>query len=557
MRRVWLWALALASLTVALAALPLVPLLQKRTDARIAESYATALTEQQQVIRQVVGPSDTSHSKDVTQASLTMPLLRLDRAGQLLTAATQQYAFFASVSSAYQRWPQPNCLSIRQNNQTLININGDELLIPASGQKLLTAIGVIEHFDLDERLITRVLSDSMPVDGVLEGDIWVQGGADPLVATATYAAALSRQPQLFTDIGDLVNELLELPITAINGSILGDESRHDTIRYVESWPARYRREFNTGPLSALTVNDGLTAIGFQPLITTDPALAFVELLSDLMLVRGVEMDVTFGIGKTPPDAIELASIQSPTIREMVQQMLRESDNNTAEILLRELGLRVNGVGSTAAGAAVVEQTVSELLKKLMGEKNGSSQLLVAVDGSGLDRGNLVTCAQLTELLDLYGQESVIGDGLPVAAQSGTLSHRFRNHPAAGALAAKTGLLTGVNALAGFLETPTGIFTFAQIINGVPRGTRDGLDSQEQLVRVLLEHPVDCAAAATALAAPWNGTETTVDSSDTANANTSPTCGWFLPEGADPAPVSTGSDSSEGSFSYPLAFGVQY
>ncbi len=521
-------------LLVALASLPLVPLLQKRTDARIAESYAAALIDQQQVIRPNGVPlvSDASFDNDTTQASPIMPVLRLDRAGQLLTAATQQYVFFASISSVYQQWPQPNCLSIRQNNHTLISINEDQLLIPASVQKLLTAIGVIEHLELEERLVTRVLSDSRPIDGVLEGNIWVQGGADPLVSTATYAATHSRQPQLFTDIGDLVDDLLGLPITTIRGSIFGDESLHDTIRYVESWPNRYRREFNTGPLSALTVNDGLMTIGIQPLTATEPALAFVELLGDLMLVSGVEMDVTFGLGQAPPDAIELVSIQSPTIGEMVQQMLRESDNNTAEILMRELGRRVNGTGSTAAGAAAVEQTVSEVLEELVWDQDGNLQALVAVDGSGLDRGNLVTCAQLTELLDHYGQDSVIGDGLPVAAQSGTLSHRFRNHPAAGVLAAKTGLLSGVNALAGFLETPTGTLTFAQIINGVPEGTRDGLDTQERLVKILLGHPVDCSAATAQLAAPWSDAGLSEGAGDAADTNASPICGWISPDAVE-------------------------
>ncbi|HCB33765.1 MAG TPA: hypothetical protein DEP69_00875, partial [Acidimicrobiaceae bacterium] len=128
---------------------------------------------------------------------------------------------------------------------------------------------------------------------------------------------------------------------------------------------------------------------------------------------------------------------------------------------------------------------------------------VVVDGSGLDRGNSATCGQLVAVLESFGPDSAVGRALPVAARSGTLSHRFADHPAAGRLSAKTGLLTGVNSLAGFLKTPTGMLTFAQIVNGVPPDSRVGLESQETLVEALLGHPADCSTAVALLDAPWS------------------------------------------------------
>ena len=549
--RTWPWALMAFVLLLVLAALPVSSLLSKRSAAADADQYADELT----TARRAIVPADSSGNSPSAPASDSpgdpasdppaatgldsadqqpaplMPVLRIDRAGELLTTATQQYALTAAISSAVQAWTHPNCLSIRQNGSTLIGINDEQLLVPASVQKLLTAAGILDHLDLNERLVTRVLSNARPVNGVLEGDIWIVGAADPLISTGTYAASHSRQPQLYSDINELVSTLQALPITTIRGRIIGDESRHDTTRYVESWPYRYRSQFNIGPLSSLTVNDGLTSLGYAPTIATDPALEFVKLVGDLLLVRGVSLDVSYETGLAPAaesaDVFVLAELRSPRVSEMVRQLLRESDNNTAEILLREVGLRTQGVGSTQAGAAAVTQTVSDLLAGMQ----PAVEPVVVIDGSGLDRGNLVSCAQLTELLDSYGQDSIVGEGLPVAGRSGTLSHRFRGDDAQGVLSAKTGLLTGVNALAGFLETPTGTFTFAQILNGVPRGTRVGIDAQEELVEILLQHPVDCTAAQVALAAPWSGSV----AGDQAQGDPegTPTCVWVLPEPPEP------------------------
>ena len=112
-----------------------------------------------------------------------------------------------------------------------------------------------------------------------------------------------------------------------------------------------------------------------------------------------------------------------------------------------------------------------------------------MDGSGLDRGNQVTCSFLAALIDRLGTGSAVLAGLPGAAQTGTLSHRFGEHPVAGRLHAKTGLLTGVNSLAGFVETDNGTVVFVQILNNVPAKGRLGLELQESLAGQLLRYPV--------------------------------------------------------------------
>ena len=91
---------------------------------------------------------------------------------------------------------------------------------------------------------------------------------------------------------------------------------------------------------------------------------------------------------------------------------------------------------------------------------------VTVDGSGLDLGNRVTCDLLTAVLDHAGPDSVLAHSLPVAGRTGTLRFRLAGTVAEGRVAAKTGTLDEVNALAGFAHSLSGqVLTFAFVING--------------------------------------------------------------------------------------------
>jgi D-alanyl-D-alanine carboxypeptidase/D-alanyl-D-alanine-endopeptidase (penicillin-binding protein 4) len=133
-------------------------------------------------------------------------------------------------------------------------------------------------------------------------------------------------------------------------------------------------------------------------------------------------------------------------------------------LTKELGLVVHGEGSTAAGVrAIVEQLTADGLPM---------DDLVINDGSCLHEGNRVNCRMLTALLDRAGPDSELAALLPVSAENGTLRPRMRRTPAQGLVAAKTGTLDFVNALAGFVTTSSGSeLTFAYGVVGPeqPRG----------------------------------------------------------------------------------------
>jgi D-alanyl-D-alanine carboxypeptidase/D-alanyl-D-alanine-endopeptidase (penicillin-binding protein 4) len=147
-------------------------------------------------------------------------------------------------------------------------------------------------------------------------------------------------------------------------------------------------------------------------------------------------------------------------------MMATSDNNTAEMLLKELGVARGDGGTTDAGARVVLQALAE--------RGIDATGVVVDDGSGLSNENRVTCRVLAAILEQHRPGDALAAGLPVAAQSGTLDQTFVDSPVAGRLAAKTGTLSNppynadppaVKALSGYLPLEGGgTIEFALVLN---------------------------------------------------------------------------------------------
>ena len=139
----------------------------------------------------------------------------------------------------------------------------------------------------------------------------------------------------------------------------------------------------------------------------------------------------------------MTAIQSRPLGELVGEMLTTSDDNTAELLLKEIGVGAGGAGTRPAGLAVVQAKLGEWGIPLDG--------IVLVDGSGLDRGNRLTCAALQGVLRHVGGSGPVADGLPIAGQTGHAADVFVGNPAVGRLRAKTGTLRDAKALSGFVD----------------------------------------------------------------------------------------------------------
>ncbi len=395
----------------------------------------------------------------------TTPLLSARRLPDVLQGAVADPALAAELDPYLDAAAGSVCASVLDRGRVAYSRNLGESMAPASVVKLLTATAALEVFGPDHVLTTRAGAASPIADGVVDGDLYVVGGGDPLLVTGGYIASLDDPEQRTEDFAALADALVASGLRQVRGDVVGDDARHENVRWVPSWPDRYQREGFVGPLSALMVNDGQTGFTTSPgEPSTDrkpgdpPALAAQTLLT-LLEDRGVRVDGHGSSGTAPADLTEIAHLDSVPMSEVVAEMLTDSDNTTVELLTRELGLARAGEGTTAAGTEVISQTLAAMGLPTEG--------LALKDGSGLDPDNAVPCALPLAILERSGPDSIIGRGLAVAGQTGTLRKRMTDSGAAGVLHAKTGTLNEVNALAGFATTPTGNdITFVMVQNGL-------------------------------------------------------------------------------------------
>lgn len=374
------------------------------------------------------------------------------------------------------------CLVLEHSGQTVYAREANAALIPASTQKLLVATAALSAFGGEHRFETRVVAASPPRGGAVDR-LWVVGGGDPVLMVDAYKRLLDADPLTAghpaTPLETLADAVAAAGIVEVEGPVVGDASRHDGDRVVPTWPSSYITDHDVPYLAALTVNGGWSAWDPQRVTAPDPpAYAAAELIR-LLEARGVEVRGGPETGVAPDGAAEVGMVRSPPLSEIVEAMLRESDNLMAELVVRELGFSRGGGGNTPAGVAQVVAEIGSLGVDVAG--------VALVDGSGLDRGNLATCGALAGALAVRRRSGfeALDRGLAVAARTGTLHERFAGTPLEGVLRAKTGSLRGVVGLAGVIDDPS--LAFAFLANGAFGFSAGGL-LQDRVARVVAAYP---------------------------------------------------------------------
>ena len=251
------------------------------------------------------------------------------------------------------------------------------------------------------RIETDVLGQGQQDGTQWTGSLVLKGNGDPTLSRA--------------DLRALAAQVKALGIRSVTGGVSGDESAYDTRRIVAGWKPSFFID-ESPPLSALVVDRARVG----SVVTRTPALAAATAFRDALRKAGIAVDGPVRTAAAEEWSELLGSVSSPTLGAMVRFMDRESDNFTAEMLLKQLGLAELDRGTSAAGATVVMQTLAAAGVPMTGVR--------IVDGSGLSRLDRLTANALGSLLKVAWADPVVRpallSALPVAGVNGTLQHRL-------------------------------------------------------------------------------------------------------------------------------------
>ena len=378
---------------------------------------------------------------------------------------------FVSVVAAFgPTLNDRSCTAVSVDGNDVGERNEDLPVIPASTQKIVVAAAALDVLGDDHRFTTEVVVSEAPVDGVIAGDLVLVGGGDPLLSSDWYPTSnLERRPVFnSTSLDTLADSVRAAGVSVVEGSVLGDGSRYDDEFFAPGW-GNGVAGLEAGPYDALMVNDA-RVLG-EDRRADDPNSAAAREFTRLLRDRGIVVagEAAAGALAVDDEAVQVASIESAPLTAVIEEMLINSDNNTAELLVKELAVATTpgAEGSRVAGLDVVAT-------RLTGWGVGMTGIVLS-DGSGLSLENRLTCSALLEVLQRSGPDDTIGAALPVAGESGTLADVFTEHPVAGRLLGKTGTLNNppfnadppaVKALAGYLPVEGGgAVEYVLILNG--------------------------------------------------------------------------------------------
>ena len=403
-------------------------------------------------------------------------------------------------------------VEVAETGEVLYEAQGEKLFVPASNTKIVTAAVALDALGPSYRWETSLAADGEISEGVLDGDLWIVGGGDPWLtreAVVSWPDLLRRAgvrritgsvigddrafggPQwgegwfwheIYAYWAAGVSGLQVRPNTVraqlVPGSHVGDPVRFELLRPGPPLPlvvkvrtgapgSDVRLQYEPPPEGGdVRMTGWIPASDTVPLhlATHHPTLYLLAHLGQALEAGGIEVagDIRRARdGERPTRLTWSHVVRSDSLGAAVAEMLKPSDNQMAESILRTVGRERSGDGTAAAGLAVVEGVLAG-----WGIESGAISLS---DGSGLSRYNRIApnaMARLLRAMWRHPQYRVFFDGLPVAAVDGTLRRRLSGTPAEENVRAKTGSLASARALSGYLTDGSGeTLVFSLMVNG--------------------------------------------------------------------------------------------
>lgn len=409
-------------------------------------------------------------------------------------------------------------------NITLYNRDSQHYFIPASTVKLLTTAASLQKLGANFRIRTSVYGDA-------QGNIYIVGRGDPSL-TETQLKDLAQQ--LKKRGINQINQLIAVdgyftgsPIhptwqwedvqagygAPINSLILNQnsldlklapqavgqplkvtwvrpeqstgwtiENQTKTVKENEPEFVRIGRDFSQ-PIIRIS---GQLRVNGEPeqvyAAVIEPTNNFIQQFQKILINSGIKVLETSIASNFSHPQEELAFVESPPLSELIKTTNLESNNVFAESLLRTLGAQNSHTDSVESGLKEIKLILNQL-----GIDPNSYQLF---DGSGLSRNNLVTPLALIQTLRIMATSPIAElyqNSLPIGGVSGTLKRRFTDNSATGIVQAKTGTMTGVTSLSGYISPPDyQPLVFSITINQTNLSTQELRQAVDEIVLLLTQ-----------------------------------------------------------------------
>lgn len=361
---------------------------------------------------------------------------------------------FAPALAGAARW---SLGVVGADGRTIFDDRAAHAVAPASVTKLIVAATALDVLGSGYRYHTIFAANqSIAADGSLDGDLWLVGSGDPSLRS--------------DDVRGGIGALAHGGLRHITGSVAVDPTAMHGPEINPHWDPDDANEDYAAPTNALsidgdTIETHATVGGIEERFWTPvhgvPRYA-ASIVERTLRQRGITTGGSPIVSRAPLDTIVLWEHRSAPLRTLETHMLFFSDNHYAEQLLRTLGVDAAGGADDATGLAIERQ--------FLNERGIPDPGLRLADGSGLsddDRVAAITLARLLSDAELRGGDASLYLLLPQGGRQGTLKG-YDFTTALGRVRAKSGHISGVSSLAGYVNTARhGRVTFAFLVNGSP------------------------------------------------------------------------------------------
>lgn len=335
-------------------------------------------------------------------------------------------------------------------DSVLYDFGGRQLMRPASVMKLFTACTALKELGAGHLFKTELFYNGVVSDSILNGDIYIKGGFDPLFGRE--------------DMDSFIDKISRAGICGINGRIYADVSFKDTLKWGEGW----------------CWDDKETTL--TPLLYEGKDV-FMDRFMRRLTEAGISHPAMYSRRCVGESGNMLLDARAHTVEQMLDHMMKASDNLFAESLFYQLG------ADKKAPYARAKRSVEKVngFIRTLGFDPGN---YTVADGSGLSLYNYVTPKLVTALLRYAWQHKKIYNSLyptlPVSGIDGTLKNRMKYTPAEGMICAKTGTLRRVSTLAGYTQNSEGKNLAFCIFNQGILNSAEGRNFQDKVCNVLVK-----------------------------------------------------------------------